>query len=327
MRFAFKLMAACTLAAIFAASCKEAPKELDLKHQIGLQLYSIRGEMANDVAGSIQKVGAMGYNTVEMANYNNEEGTFYGMPAADFAALCAENGLKCISSHVGGPNPAEVSMDDCIAWWKKAIADHKAAGCQYIVVPGMARAAYDSIPGLQAYCDLFNQVGALCAAEGMKFGYHNHSGEFTTVFETPEDTVRMYDYMMNNTDPEKVFFELDLYWIAQGGCDAIEYFNKYPGRFKGYHVKDRLEVGASGEIDFASLYAQADVAGMEFQIIEQEAFAEGLTPFESIKISLDNARAAQAKADAGYCVECKKECCGECEGECKGECAKDSEAK
>jgi len=298
MKFNLKLVAAVILAATFMTSCKEAPKEIDLSHQVGIQLYSIRGEMDKDVAGSIQKVGAMGYNTVEMANYDNEGGKFYGMPAADFAALCAENNLKCISSHVGGPNPAETCMDECIVWWKKAIADHKAAGCKYIVVPGMGGAAYDSIPGLQAYCDLFNKVGELCAAEGIKFGYHNHSGEFETVFETPEGPVRLYDYMLNHCDADKVFFELDLYWISQGRCDAIEYFQKYPGRFKGYHVKDRLEVGASGEIDFKALYAKADVAGMEFQIIEQEAFADGLSPFESIKISLDNARAAQAAADA-----------------------------
>lgn len=298
MKFSVKLVAAFFLATIIMPACNEAPKEVDLRHQIGLQLYSIRDEMQKDAVGSIQKVGAMGYNTVEPAGYNNEEGTFYGMPAAEFAALCAENNLKCICSHVGGPNPCEVSMDECLTWWKKTIADHKAAGCLYIVQPSMPDAAYDSIPGLQKYCELFNNVGVLCKAEGLQFGYHNHSGEFTTVFDTPDGPVRLYDYMLTHCDADKVFFELDLYWIVKGGCDPIEYFQKYPGRFKAYHVKDKLEVGASGEIDFVALYAQADVAGMEFQIIEQEAFAEGLTPFESVKISLDNARAAQAAADA-----------------------------
>ncbi len=293
------IAAATVMAAAFLTGCA-APveKELDLKHQIGLQLYSIRGEMDKDAKGSIEKVGAMGYNTVEAANYNSEAGTFYGMAPADFAALCTANKLNFISSHIGGPDPNEASAEECTAWWTKAVADHKAAGCKYIVCPGMSGNAYASPEGLQKYCDLFNQVGEMCAAEGMQFGYHNHSGEFLTIFDTEDGQIRMYDYMVTHTDPAKVFFELDLYWIKEGGCDAVEYFQKYPGRFKAFHVKDRLEVGASGEIDFTALYKQADLAGMEYQIIEQEAFAEGYTPFESVKISLDNARAAQAAADA-----------------------------
>lgn len=276
------LGAAAAALLLLAASCTKPANT-----KIGLQLYSIRGEVAADLEGSLAKVAEIGYSFVEAANYNGEEGLFYGMQPADFKDLCNKHGLEFTSSHINGPDPNVTSEEECLAWWEKAIAAHKAADVPYIVQPSMRRSAYDSLPGLKRYCELFDKVGAMCNASGIKFGYHNHNREFTTTFEGENGEVRLYDYMLANTSPENVFFQIDLYWIQVGEASAIEYFEANKGRFTSWHVKDELEIGASGKMDFAELYKYADISGMKYQVVEQEAFAEGLTPFESIKASYD----------------------------------------
>ena len=93
--------------------------------------------------------------------------------------------------------------------------------------------------------------------------------------------------MLQNTDPEKVFFQLDLYWCWRAGENPVEVIKANPGRFFLWHVKDEVEVGASGQIDFPEIYKYAKLSGMKYQIVEQEAYAEGADPFESVKVSCD----------------------------------------
>lgn len=270
-------------AAMFAVACtKDKPND-----NLGLQLYSIRAECSKDIDAALQGTADAGYKIVEAASYNNAEGTFYGMAPKAFADLCASKGLNFLSSHINGPDPNVASEEECTAWWTKAIADHKAAGCKYIVQPSMSGNAYASLEGVLKYCELFNKVGAMCKDAGIKFGYHNHNREFMTMFDVNGVQTRLYDVMLANLKPENVFFQLDLFWIYKGGADPIEYFKANPGRFLLWHVKDDLEVGASGKIDFPEIYKYASVAGLEYQIIEQEAFGEGIPPFESIKQSCD----------------------------------------
>lgn len=261
------------------------------KSDIGLQLYSIRDEVSKDLEGSLKKVSEIGYSFVEAAGYDGNEGTFYGLKPVEFKKLCNKYSLDFTSSHINGPDPNVVSMDECMIWWDKAIKSHCEANVPYIVQPSMKSSAYLSLDGLKKYCELFNAVGEKCLKNGIRFGYHNHNKEFITKFpvsdSSPADSIVLYDYMLQNTDADKVFFQIDLYWIKVGGASCIDYFEKYPGRFFSWHVKDELEIGASGTIDFKSIYAYKGLSGMAYQVIEQEAFSEGLTPFESIKASYD----------------------------------------
>ena len=78
---------------------------------------------------------------------------------------------------------------------------------------------------------------------------------YTKLLRTEFDGKPVYDYLLELTDPEKVMFQLDLYWIAQGGKDCLDYFKKYPGRFYLYHIKDEKELGESGTMDFAAAFA------------------------------------------------------------------------
>ena len=150
-------------------------------------------------------------------------------------------------------------------WWDQAIAAHKAAGCKYIVCPSFK--VPETLAGLKTCCDYFNAIGAKCRENGMLFGYHNHSHEFKKI----EDTV-IYEYMLENTNPEDVFFEMDVYWAVMGKAYPVELFRKYPGRFTLLHIKDHHELGESGMVGFDAIFKNADIAGMKDFVVEIEAF-------------------------------------------------------
>jgi sugar phosphate isomerase/epimerase len=272
---AFILIAVCAMIMLSFSSCKTSGP----KKNIGLQLYSIRDSIKKDVPGAIAKVARMGYKFVEPAGY--ADGKFYGMTPADFRALCEKNGMTVLSSHTGRPVPDSSKLAETMAWWDECIDAHIAAGAKFIVQSSMGGTAYQSLEGLRSYCDYFNMIGEKCNAKGIRFGYHNHNREFTTQF----DGITLYDYLVGNTDPSKVMFQMDLYWCVDGGKNPVDYFNKYPGRFELWHIKDKEEIGASGMMDFASIWAAAAKSGMKYGIVEVEKY--NFDEYTSCQKSLD----------------------------------------
>jgi sugar phosphate isomerase/epimerase len=265
----------CVASLIFACTTK---KESEPGKNIGLQLYSLREAISDPAIGIdsvIKAVGQMGYKYVETANYS--DGKIYGMAPEEFKAKLDVAGLSALSCHIG--KSMETEMDSVWIWWDKCIATHKAAGMKYIVTPWMPTP--EDLKGLQAYCDYYNQIGEKCNAAGLKFGYHNHSFEFEKVY--PGDVV-MYDYMVQHTDPAKLFFELDVYWSQKGGRLASELFKQYPGRFDLLHIKDEKELGASGYMNFEDLFNNIDPV-TKYLIVEVERY--DMPPVESVKASLD----------------------------------------
>lgn len=246
--------------------------------EIGLQLWSVRADMADDPVATIRQVGEIGYDFIEAAGYS--DGKFYGMEPLEFKNVLDENGLDFLSSHTGKGLPSDEQWDQTMQWWETCIDAHKKAGVEFIVQPSMNEKGYGSLKDLKRYCDYFNRVGEMCAEEGIKFGYHNHDKEFETV-----DGRTRYDYMLQNTDPEKVFFQLDLYWITVAGKDAVHYFDEYPGRFKLWHVKDEKELGANGMMNFQPIFAKAEKAGMKHIIVEVENY--NFEPLISVEKSYD----------------------------------------
>jgi len=246
--------------------------------EIGLQLWSVRSDMADDPVATIRQVGEIGYDFVEAAGY--ADGKFYGMKPLEFKKVLNENGLSFLSSHAGQDLPDDENWEQTMQWWETCIDAHAKAGVEYIVQPSMDEKGYGSLEDLQRYCDYFNTVGEMCAEKGIKFGYHNHDKEFETV-----DGVTRYDYMLQNTDPGKVFFQIDLYWITFGGEDPVDYFEEYPGRFTLWHVKDEMELGESGMMDFEPIFAKAEKAGMKHIIVEVENY--NFDPLVSVEKSYD----------------------------------------
>ena len=281
-----KRIALLALAGLFAlTSCCNSDKPV--KKDISVQLYSIRDVIGNpelyaqthEVA--FKALAEMGYTSVEAACYS--DGKLYGVDPEQYKADLEAAGLKALSTHImKGLSEEELASGDftpSMAWWDQAIAAHKAAGCKYIVCPGFGIPG--TLQGLKVYCDYFNAIGKKCQENGMSFGYHNHSHEFNKL----EDQV-IYDFMIQNTDPELVFFQMDVYWTCMGKAYPVEYFKKYPNRFKLLHIKDHRELGQSGMVGFDAIFNNAEIAGMQDFVVELEAFTNGDWK-ESMKMCAD----------------------------------------
>ena len=265
-------------AACIAASCAQggnAPAGTSqAKKEIAVQLYSVRdligsfGNNSNDYTQVLDTLAKMGYTAVEAASY--ADGKLYGKDPAAFKADVEAAGMEVLSSHIGrnlsAKELASGDFSESLAWWDECIAAHKAAGMKYIVMPSMEVPA--TLEGLQTYCDYFNAVGRKCAEQGIAFGYHNHNFEFRKI----GDEV-MYDYMISHTDPSLVFFEMDVYWTVIADASPVEYFKKYPGRFRILHIKDEKEIGQSGMIGFDAIFANKETAGVEHIVVEVERYS------------------------------------------------------
>ena len=264
-------------------SCAAPETSCTPKKEIGIQLYSIRDTIARAgyALDSIFKgLSEMGYTGFEAANYSN--GKFYGKTPEEFKATAEKYGLKPLSSHCNRNLTAEElaagDFTEGLKWWEQAIADHKAAGMKYIVNPWQNRPG--TLAELKTICDYYNEIGKMCNAAGIKYGYHNHSHEMVNV----EDRV-MLEYMIENTDPENVFYELDVYWSVMGKKSPVEFFNKDPGRFTLLHIKDHREVGQSGMVGFDAIFNNAATAGVKDIIVEIEG-CKGTT-MDGAKASID----------------------------------------
>lgn len=260
------------------------------KKEIGLQLYSIREvigspeKYAQNHVEVFAKLASWGYTAVEAANYDQGKGTFYGVSPQQFKADCEAAGLKPISSHATrGLNAEELKNHDfteALKWWDKAIADHKAAGMQYIVTPGWG--VPKTLEEAQTLCDYTNAIGRKCQAAGMKYGYHTHSHEYQKVGGQV-----WIDYMMQHTDASLFFWQMDTYWCVMAQQSPVQYFKKYPGRFRMLHIKDLYELGESGMVDFNAIFRSAGTAGLENYIVEMEGTDGTIDIMEGVRRCAD----------------------------------------
>jgi len=251
------------------------------KKDIGLQLYSLRDAMKSDALGTLKQIADMGFKTLEAANY--AEGKIYNMTPVEFKKTVKGLGMKMTSAHLGGPNYTKETHQEAMDWWKKALEDHLEVGCKFIVKPSMPMPK--TMDELKMWCDFYNSIGEMTAASKVRFGYHNHDREFAKI---GDDII--YDLMIKNTDPKKVFFEMDVYWVMRGGCKAVDYMNKYPDRFPVLHIKDEKEIGESGLIDFKSIYETAYKNGLKDSFVEVERY--NFEPVVSVKKSYEYLNAA-----------------------------------
>lgn len=288
-----KLLAIVVIAciAISFPSTTFAQKKGKAKKDIAIQLYSMRdkigsyvnqtGKYDGDYTVVLKELAQMGYTAVEAAGYN--DGKFYNRTPEEFKRDVEGAGLKVLSSHcTKSLTPEELAsgnFTESLKWWDQCIAAHKAAGMTYLVTPWLD--VPETVKDLKTYCDYYNEIGKRCRLNGLKYGYHNHAHEFRKV----EDQVVMMDYMIENTNPEDVFIEMDVYWVVIGQNSPVDYFNKYPGRFKVLHIKDHREIGQSGMVGFDAIFENAKTAGVENIVVEVERYSMAVE--ESIKVSLD----------------------------------------
>lgn len=222
--------------------------------RVGLQLYTLRNEMAEDFDGTLARVAEMGYREMEFAGY-------FGREAIDVLESLNQSGLVSPAAHI------QLS----------AIRENLAAEIEFAATVGQRYLIIPSLPGnerslddYRRHAETLNTAGEQCRRSGLKMAYHNHDFEFELT-----DGQVPYDILLAETDPEMVDMELDLYWIVHAGRDPLEYFANHPGRFTMLHVKDRAADGAmvdvgSGEIDFAGIFSHADNAGFRHYFVEHD---------------------------------------------------------
>ncbi len=250
----------------------------------GLALYTVRDAMGVDAKATLKAVAEAGYQYIEASAY--ADGKFYGMTPSEFKTLLQELNLRPVSTH-----HSSVTLENA----DQQMADAKAAGFEYFVVPipPMGLFKYDmktltmSMTGGAAnLTHIVSILGEKASKAGLKLLYHNHDFEYMA----DQDGIVPIDYLLENTDPKYVNFQMDLYWVTRAGADPVAYFEKYPGRFKIWHVKDmdgqrRFAPVGTGTIDFNRILEQKEASGMRYYMVEQDMTFDGLNPLEAIKIS------------------------------------------
>ena len=186
-----------------------ATRSVDLS-KIGLVGYTVRAQMPADPGGTLATLVDCGFQNVE---FSGSAGNFYGKTAAQLAPLADAAGINVPSLGVSQAN-LENNLDT-------VIAEAHAIGAEYVRISGSSRWTLADYSNTAA---ILNEVGAKLKAEGITVAYHNHGYEF----ETEENGVTGYDVLVRETDPELVTMELDVYWAASVGVDAVELFQTYP---------------------------------------------------------------------------------------------------
>jgi sugar phosphate isomerase/epimerase len=241
--------------------------------KFGLQLYTLRDDFPKDPKGVLKQVASFGYKQVE--SFEGKDGMFWGMGHTGFKNYMDELGMTIVASH------CDITKD-----FEKKAADAAAIGMKYLICPW--KGPQKSLDDFKKFADEFNQKGEICKKNGIRFAYHNHDYSFKTM-----DGQMPQDVMMNGSDPSLVDFEMDIYWVVTAGVDAEAWFKKYKNRFRLCHIKDRsktpvenngknsVDIG-TGVIDFAKVLKTAKANGMEYFIVEQEAYPNG-SPLNAVK--------------------------------------------
>jgi sugar phosphate isomerase/epimerase len=264
------------------------------KDILGVQLYSVRDDMKKDPAGTLKQVADMGYKYVEHANYVNRK--FYGWTAPEFKKRLDDLGLSMPSGHtVMRQQHWDAAKKDFTDEWKYTVEDAAVLGQKYVVSPWLDESLRKEYDTFIAYMDVFNKSGELCKKSGMKFGYHNHDFEFSEKLNGQ----KIFDLILQHTDPSLVAQQLDIGNMYHAGGIAIDIVKQYPGRFELMHVKDEIkstkgEMGGGYESTVLGkgIIPVKEVidlgkksGGTTHFIIEQESY-QGKTPLECIKEDL-----------------------------------------
>ena len=248
---------------------RNEPKSLDT---FGVQLWTVRDDLAKDPKGVLKQLAGFGYKQIE--SFEGKQGMFWGMSNTDFKKYMDELGIVIVSSHC-----------DTVKGFDKKAGDAAAIGMKYLITPWVG--PQKTLDDYKKRADEFNKAGEICKKAGIRFAYHNHWYSFTQ-----QDGQFPQDIFMANTDPSLVDYEMDIYWVVTAGQDPIPWLKKYPDRFRLCHIKDRkkdapakeqdasCDLGA-GSIDFPKILHEA--LGMQYYILEQEGY-DNTTPIQCTEV-------------------------------------------
>lgn len=284
---------------------------------VGLQVYSLRDLIGQDPKLTLETVAKIGYRHIETFGVDVANNSFWGLKVEELKKILDDNKLATYSGHYDMSKYLDPKSTDDESI-DRYIEIAKSLGQKYIIAPvtpmhninGLSPADY------QYAAEQLNKAGEKAKNAGLKIGYHNHFWEFR---DFPNGTKGL-DILIALTEPDLVCFELDLYWAEKSGINPLSYFEKYPGRFPMWHLKDMdkgyaepiigekydkapldsifsqikyTEVG-TGAINYINLAAGAEKAGLEYTFVEQDDIYLP-NKFESIKKSYDYVQKFLAK--------------------------------
>jgi len=278
---------------VTSAAIASEPGSKKKKKQLGIATYSVKG-LESDIEGAFKSLQENGYTVMEISNYNARNRTIAEYAPKEYAELAEKFGMDIISSHARAKFDVD-DVDGTLVAWGQVFDDHKAMGCKYVVFP-MNRWA-NTIEQMKVECDLMNHIGDEANKRGIRFGYHNHSFEFELISDTDQ---MIEDFLIANTDPDKVFFQMDVYWVTEGKQDPVAYLKKYPDRFEVLHIKDDYVIGEGGKIDFEAIFKQFYKNGYEDWFVEMEEYMtlEQKAEREKMMEEMRKRRAEAAKQQA-----------------------------
>ena len=237
----------------------------------GIQLYTFRSAMTADARGTLKQIAGLGIKQIESASGN--KGNYYGLTPKEMKQVCSDLGMTLRSGHVA-----------LNSQWQKPLNDAAESGQEYLICSSMPSRG-QTVDNYKKVSEQFNKAGEEAKKLNIKFGYHNHDYEFDA-----DKGQILYDVMLDNTDPNLVYMELDLGWVVAVGKDPFDYFKRYSGRFPLWHLKDMdvkkkhsVEFG-TGDLDIKKLLQHRKQSGMKYFFIEQEEYAS--TPLESMKVNM-----------------------------------------
>lgn len=271
----FLTLAASAFAAA-SSQLKASPARKNLP--IGIQLYSVRGQLKKDLMETVRMVGKMGYQCVEFyAPYYSWDAAY----AQSVRKLLYDSGLKCYSTH----NSAAAFEPEGL---KKAIELNHIIGSKAVVMahPGKVTGGSD---GWKRVADKLNQASVILQKDGLRAGYHNHNPEFRKL----DDGGVPIDIVAGQTNKE-VALQLDVANCLDSGGNPVAYIEAHKGRIKSMHVKDwSPEKGKAyavilgeGSAQWPAIFDAAEsVGGVEYYLVEQEESAH--PEMEAVKLSLE----------------------------------------
>jgi sugar phosphate isomerase/epimerase len=233
--------------------------------RIGLELFSVRDQMAQDPERTLAAVAAMGYRDVELLW---SFGNFRRTPAQVRATLDKE-GLRAPSAHV--------SAEVVLVGWERSLAIAHQLGQEYIIVPSFSPDTSRSLDDWREWADRFNAAGAVARRAGIWLAFHNEPDHMA-----PIEGKVPYDVFVERTDPSVVRHQLDVGNMVMGGGDPFAYLARYRDRYWSFHIKDVVadrssdtELG-SGTVDFRKLFAGIPNLDHKPCYVEQEGAKDPL---------------------------------------------------
>ncbi len=284
-----------TFLAASGAGMLMAQTSPDWKRQIGLELYTVRDLLPKDYEGTLAKVAEIGYKEVEPAT------NYAGMEPKQFRAMLDKFGLSAPSTHVGATDGPDL---------EKQLEGFQTMGIKYTEIRGGAPGGGggrgpQTEESVKRTAQQINRHGEIAKKFGMKMLIHNHTQEFQPL---EGGALHPYDVLLRETDPALVAMQLDIGWASVAGQNILEMFQKHPGRFELWHVKDArgiklmtpqmtqperqrsamlVPVG-EGEVNYKSIFAAAGQAGLKHFCIEQDNAADWGDSMAAARVSYQN---------------------------------------